>query len=196
MARMAEIARKTSETEISLSVLLDSDGNSDINTGISFFDHMLTQVAKHGFINLSVNAQSFKKEPDGHHVIEDTGIALGKAIKDALGEKNTIKRYGTSFVPMDDALAMVSIDLSGRAFLVFDVEFCSSQIGDMTTQLIEEFFRALAFNSGMTLHIRVLYGKNDHHKAEAIFKAFGKAFDEASREDDRIKGIMSTKGLL
>jgi imidazoleglycerol-phosphate dehydratase len=156
---------------------------------------MLTLFAKHGFFDLYVEA-SGDLEVDGHHTVEDVGIVLGQAIKNALGEKKSIKRYGTSFVPMDETLAMVSIDLSGRPFLIFDANFSSPGIGNLDTQLIEEFFRAVAFSSGITLHIKILHGKNDHHKAEAIFKAFGRALDDAVKPDIRITGVMSTKGIL
>ncbi len=195
MERKANIKRKTNETDISLNLAVDGDGKSEINTGIGFLDHMLTLFAKHGFFDLYVEA-SGDLEVDGHHTVEDVGIVLGQAIKNALGEKKSIKRYGTSFVPMDETLAMVSIDLSGRPFLVFDANFSSPGIGNLDTQLIEEFFRAVAFSSGITLHIKILHGKNDHHKAEAIFKAFGRALDDAVKPDIRITGVMSTKGIL
>ncbi|NLC69311.1 MAG: imidazoleglycerol-phosphate dehydratase HisB [Clostridiaceae bacterium] len=196
MERKSEIRRKTKETDIVLSLSADGTGKSEVNTGIGFFDHMLELMAKHGFLDLCVKAASSQGEMDGHHLVEDTGIVLGQALREVLGEKKSIRRYGTSFVPMDESLAMVSIDLSGRPFLVFDADFKSQRIGDMDTQLVEEFFRAVAFNSGMTLHIKVLYGKNDHHKVEAVFKAFGRALDEAVKIDGRIEGVMSTKGLL
>lgn len=195
MERKANIKRKTNETDISLNLAVDGDGKSEINTGIGFFDHMLTLFAKHGFFDLYIEA-SGDLEVDGHHTVEDVGIVLGQAIKNALGEKKSIKRYGTSFVPMDETLAMVSIDLSGRPFLVFDANFSSPGIGNLDTQLIEEFFRAVAFSSDTTLHIKILHGKNDHHKAEAIFKAFGRALDDAVKPDIRITGVMSTKGIL
>ncbi|HHY22893.1 MAG TPA: imidazoleglycerol-phosphate dehydratase HisB [Clostridiaceae bacterium] len=195
MERKANIKRKTNETDISLNLAVDGDGKSEINTGIGFLDHMLTLFAKHGFFDLYVEA-SGDLEVDGHHTVEDVGIVLGQAIKNALGEKKSIKRYGTSFVPMDETLAMVSIDLSGRPFLIFDANFSSPGIGNLDTQLIEEFFRAVAFSSGITLHIKILHGKNDHHKAEAIFKAFGRALDDAVKPDIRITGVMSTKGIL
>jgi len=195
MERKANIKRKTNETDISLNLAVDGDGKSEINTGIGFLDHMLTLFAKHGFFDLYVEA-SGDLEVDGHHTVEDVGIVLGQAIKNALGEKKSIKRYGTSFVPMDETLAMGSVDLSGRPFLIFDANFSSPGIGNLDTQLIEEFFRAVAFSSGITLHIKILHGKNDHHKAEAIFKAFGRALDDAVKPDIRITGVMSTKGIL
>ena len=193
--RKANIERKTNETDIKLSLNIDGEGNSSVNTGIGFFDHMLNLFTKHGFLDLQINAEG-ELHVDCHHTVEDVGIVLGQAIRDALGQKRMIKRYGISYVPMDEALAMVTMDLSGRPFLVFDVGFSSEKIGSFETQMLEEFFRAVAFNSDMTLHIKVLYGINDHHKAEAIFKAFGRALDEAVKVDERIKGVMSTKGIL
>lgn len=195
MARKAEIARITGETDIKLNLLLDGSGKSNIDTGVGFLDHMLTLFAKHGLLDMAVKAKGDLKV-DAHHTVEDVGITLGQAIKEALGIKESIKRYGTQFIPMDEAFAMVSVDLGGRPFLVFDAEFTSDRLGEMDTELVEEFFRAVAFNAGMNLHIKVLYGSNNHHIAEAIFKAFGRAIDEASRIDDRIIGVMSTKGML
>jgi len=195
MNRQSSISRKTGETDITLSFCLDGTGNSELNTGIGFLDHMIALFAKHGLFDITVKAEG-DLYVDEHHTAEDIGIALGLAIKEALADKKSIKRYGTSFVPMDEALAMVSMDLSGRPFLVFDADFTSDRVGTMSTQMVEEFFRAVAFNAGMTLHIKALYGKNDHHIIEAIFKAFGRALDEASRIDDRITGVMSTKGSL
>jgi len=195
VARKSEIKRKTNETDILLSFCVDGSGNAGINTGVGFFNHMLNLFAKHGLFDLEVNAKG-DLDVDAHHTVEDVGIALGQAIKEALGDKKSIKRYGTSFVPMDEALAMVALDLSGRPFLVFDAQFENSRAGDMDSELVEEFFRALAFNAGMNLHIKVLYGKNTHHMIEAVFKAFGRALDEAARIDDRIDGVMSTKGVL
>ena len=195
MARKAEIARETGETDILLNLLLDGSGNSNIDTGVGFMDHMLTLFTKHGLLDMIVKAKG-DLNVDAHHTVEDVGIALGQALKEALGAKISIKRYGTQFVPMDEALAMVSVDLGGRPFLVFDAEFTSDRLGEMDTELVEEFFRAVAFNANMNLHVKVLYGSNNHHIAEAIFKAFGRALDEASRIDDRIVGVMSTKGIL
>lgn len=195
MSRKAEIARVTGETDIKLDLQLDGNGNSSINTGVGFLDHMLTLFTKHGLLDMSVIAEG-DLEVDAHHTVEDVGIVLGQAIKEALGDKKSIKRYGTQFLPMDEAFAMVSVDLGGRPFLVFDASFKSDMLGVMDTSLVEEFFRAVAFNAGMNLHIKVFYGSNDHHIAEAIFKAFGRALDEASRIDERITGVMSTKGVL
>jgi imidazoleglycerol-phosphate dehydratase len=193
--RNASVKRKTSETDIAVSIELDGNGTSNIDTGIGFFDHMLILMTKHGLINLDIKAVG-DLYIDCHHTIEDVGIALGSCIKEALGDKASIKRYGTSYVPMDETLALVSLDISGRPFLVFDAEFSSDQVGTMDTQMVEEFLRAVAFNAGITLHVKILHGKNDHHKIEAIFKALGRALREAFEKDSRIKGVMSTKGSL
>ena len=195
MNRKAEMSRKTTETDIKLSLELDGMGLSAVESGIGFLDHMLNLFAKHGLFNLTVEARG-DLDVDAHHTVEDIGIVLGSAIRTALGDKKSIKRYGHSLVPMDETLAMVAIDLGGRPFLVFDAEFTQDRVGGMDTELVEEFFRAVAFNAGMNLHIRVFYGSNNHHIIEAIFKAFGRALDEASRIDDRVEGVMSTKGTL
>lgn len=195
MNRMAEVIRKTNETDIKLSFNVDGSGNGEISTGIGFFDHMLNLFTRHGLFDMKVEAKG-DLFVDGHHTVEDTGIVLGQALKQAIGDKKSIKRYGTCHLPMDEALALVSLDLSGRPFLVFDAAFTSGSIGEMDTELVEEFFRAVAFNAGITLHIKVLYGSNNHHMAEAIFKAFGRALDEATLIDQRITGVMSTKGSL
>lgn len=195
MSRKAEIARVTGETDIKLGLQLDGKGDSSVHTGIGFLDHMLTLFTKHGLLDMAVTAKG-DLEVDAHHTVEDIGIVLGQAIKEALGDKKSIKRYGTQFLPMDEAFAMVSVDLGSRPFMVFDAVFKSDMMGAMDTSLVEEFFRAVAFNAGMNLHIKVFYGSNDHHIAEAIFKAFGRALDEASRLDERITGVMSTKGVL
>ena len=195
MARNAEIKRKTNETDIALSINIDGCGNNDIDTGIGFFDHMLNLFAKHGLFDFTVKAKG-DLYVDSHHTVEDVGIVIGQAIKAALGDKKSIKRYGTTHVPMDETLAMVSLDLGGRPFLVFDAVFTQDKVGEMDTEMVEEFFRAVAFNAEMNLHIKVLYGSNNHHMIEAIFKAFGRALDEATRTDERIVGVMSTKGSL
>lgn len=195
MTRTAQISRKTKETDISLCINLDGTGKDQISTGIGFLDHMLDLFTRHGLFDLKVEAVGDLKV-DAHHTVEDIGIVMGQAIKEALGDKKSIKRYGTTFVPMDEALAMVSVDLSGRPFLVFDAVFTQDKVGEMNTELIEEFFRAIAFNSCMNLHIKVLYGSNNHHIVEAIFKAFARALDEATVIDNRIEGVMSTKGSL
>lgn len=195
MTRRAEIARKTNETDVALTLLIDGKGVSKITTGIGFLDHMLTLFARHGMLNIDLNAAG-DLDVDSHHTVEDIGIVLGQAVKEALGDKKSVSRYGTSFVPMDEALAMVSLDLSGRPFLVFDAQFSNGRVGEMDTELFEEFFRAVAFNAGITLHIKVLYGVNNHHMIEAVFKAFGHAFAEAVAVDGRIEGVLSTKGVL
>lgn len=195
MIRKASLKRKTYETDISMELNIDGEGKSSISTGIGFFDHMLNLFARHGLMDLTVEAKG-DLEVDAHHTVEDVGIVLGQLIKEALGDKKSIKRYGTSYVPMDESLVLVSLDLSGRPFLVFDVNFTCEMTGTMETELFEEFFRAVSHNAGMTLHIKLLHGSNSHHIAEAVFKAFGRALDEATKIDDRIKGIMSTKGTL
>ncbi|MCX7923685.1 MAG: imidazoleglycerol-phosphate dehydratase HisB [Clostridia bacterium] len=195
MERRAEINRKTNETDISLSINIDGTGKADISTGVGFFDHMLDLFTRHGLFDLNVKAIG-DLVVDSHHTIEDVGIVFGNVLKQALGDKKSIKRYGASYVPMDEALAMVALDLSGRPFLVFEAQFTTDKVGEMDTEMVEEFFRAVAFNAGINLHIKVLYGKNNHHIIEAIFKAFGRALDEATRLDERIEGVMSTKGTL
>ncbi|MGI6777985.1 MAG: imidazoleglycerol-phosphate dehydratase HisB [Acetivibrionales bacterium] len=195
MERKGEYKRTTAETDISVSIELDGSGTANICTGIGFFDHMLNLFTRHGLFNISIEAKG-DLEVDAHHTVEDVGIVLGQAVKQALGDKKSIKRYGTSFVPMDEALAMTSLDLSGRPFLVLDAQFTADKVGGFDTELLEEFMRAFAFNAGITLHIKALHGKNNHHIIEAIFKSLGRALDEATRQDDRIKGVMSTKGAL
>jgi len=193
--RIGELSRKTYETDVNVKINLDGSGKYNINTGIGFFNHMLCMVAKHGMTDLDIVAKG-DLDVDFHHTIEDIGIVMGKCIKNAIGDKKNIKRYGTFFIPMDESLSMVSIDLSGRPYLVFDAEFKNEKVGQMDTELVEEFFRAVAFNAEMTLHIKVLYGKNVHHMIEGIFKAFGHALKEAVSIDSSINGIMSTKGVI
>lgn len=193
--RTANIERKTGETDISVELDLDGEGKYEIDTGIGFFDHMLSLMAKHGLLDLKVRATG-DTYVDSHHTVEDVGIVIGECIKKALLDKASINRYGTAFVPMDEALAQISMDISGRPFLVFDAEFTTDKLGDFDTEMVEEFFRAVAFNSGITLHVRVLYGKNNHHMIEGLFKAFGRALCEAVSKNERIKGVMSTKGML
>lgn len=195
MSRSAELSRKTAETDIMVKLDIDGGGNSLIDSGVGFLDHMLTLFSKHGLLDLEIKAQG-DLQVDAHHTVEDIGIVLGQAIKQALGDKRSIKRYGNSYVPMDEALAMVSVDLGGRPYLVFNVRYTNERVGDMETELVEEFFRAVSVNAGMNLHINVMYGSNNHHIVEAVFKAFGRALDEATRGDERIKGVMSTKGVL
>lgn len=193
--RTANIQRKTGETDINVELDLDGEGKYEIDTGIGFFDHMLSLMAKHGLLDLKVKAKG-DAYVDSHHTVEDVGIVIGECIKKALSDKASINRYGTAFVPMDEALAQVSMDISGRPFLVFNAEFTTDKLGDFDTEMVEEFFRAVAFNSGITLHVRVLYGKNNHHMIEGLFKAFGRALCEAVSKNERIKGVMSTKGML
>ena len=195
LLRQAQIQRSTNETDINISVNLDGEGLSKINTGIGFFDHMLTLFASHGRLNLDVECKG-DIEVDGHHSVEDIGIALGVAIKQALGDKRGINRYGTFYLPMDEALAFVSMDISGRPYLVYDGGDMAPVIGNYDTELTEEFLRALAFNAGITLHVKILYGKNSHHKVEAIFKALGHALRIAVENDPRMNDIPSTKGVL
>jgi len=195
MMRRATVSRETAETKIAADLTIDGTGKSEITTGIGFFDHMLILLIKHGFFDLQLTTNG-DLHVDGHHTVEDTGIALGQALTKALGDKNGIKRYGTAFVPMDEVLAMVSLDISGRPYLVFDATIPAQKIGDFDSELVEEFLRALSVHAGLTLHVRVLSGKNSHHIVEAIFKALGRALDEATSKDERIVGVMSTKGML
>ena len=193
--RCAKIKRDTLETQIDLSLELDGTGKSQIATGIGFFDHMLTHIAKHGFFDLEVEAKG-DLYVDCHHTVEDIGIVLGKAIAKALGDKKGIRRYGSFLLPMDEVLILCSMDISGRPYLGFEVAFTCDRLGEMDTEMVEEFFRAVSENAGITLHIRQLAGKNNHHIAEGIFKAFAKALDIATSQDERIQGVLSTKGML
>ena len=194
-ARRAEIERKTAETQISIKLNLDGEGTCDIATGIGFLDHMLTLLAKHSFMDLTVKAKG-DLEVDSHHTVEDIGIVLGEALREALGDKAGIHRYGNCFIPMDETLAQACLDFSGRPFLVFGAEIPKIKLGNYDTEMTEEFFRAVAMHCGLTLHIRVLYGSNVHHIIEAIFKAFARAVAEAVAVDPRVKGVMSSKGVL
>lgn len=194
--RKASVARETKETSIRVEVSLDGDGKADIQTGIGFFDHMLEQIARHGRIDLSVRAKG-DLHVDGHHTVEDVGIAIGQALSKALGNKAGIWRYGYAYVPLDEALSRVVLDLSGRPGLVFCAEFSASAVGDFDTQLVREFFQGLANHAGMTLHIDNIRGVNAHHQAETIFKAFGRALRQAVEPDPRMRGeVPSTKGVL
>jgi imidazoleglycerol-phosphate dehydratase len=195
MARCAEIKRKTAETQISVKLNLDGEGKCDILTGVGFLDHMLTLLAKHSFMDLTVKAKG-DLEVDSHHTVEDIGIVLGEALREALGDKAGIHRYGNCFIPMDETLAQACLDFSGRPFLVFGAEIPKIKLGNYDTEMTEEFFRAVAMHCGLTLHIRVLYGSNVHHIIEAIFKAFARAVAEAAAVDPRVKGVMSSKGVL
>ncbi len=193
--RKSVIQRSTRETHIDLSLMLDGEGITEIDTGIGFFDHMLDALARFGFLNLAVTCKGDLKV-DGHHTVEDVGICLGKAIRDALGDMSGIRRMGQALVPMDEALAQVTLDICGRSYLHYEADFHSPKCGDYDTQLTLEFFRAVAQHAGMTLHMSILHGINAHHMSEALYKAFGKALDEAVSIDTRIKGVMSTKGAL
>lgn len=192
--RDGEIQRTTYETDIKLRLNLDGEGKSTIDTGIGFFDHMLTLFARHGALDLRLSVKG-DLNVDGHHSVEDTGIVLGQAVSKALGDKAGIKRYGCAYVPMDEALARCVLDISGRGFLVYDAPEMACNPG-MDVMLAEEFFRAFAVNAGITLHISVLYGKNPHHMLEGMFKALGRALREAASMDAKMEGVPSTKGLL
>lgn len=193
--RTGKINRNTQETQIELEFSIDGTGKSNINTGIGFFDHMLNSFAKHGFFDLSIVCKG-DLHVDCHHTIEDVGIVLGQAIKEALGNKKGIKRYGYFILPMDESLILCSIDLSGRPYFVFDGAFTTERVGNMDTEMVKEFFYAVTYNCGMNLHIKQLEGNNNHHIIEGMFKAFGKALDEAAEIDNRITGVLSTKGTL
>ena len=193
--RTAAVERRTAETKICLSVQLDEPKTPLVQTGLGFFDHMLVLLGRHGFFGLQLEVQG-DLEVDGHHTVEDTGICLGQALNQALGDKAGIARYGTAFVPMDEALAMVSLDISGRPYLVFDAQLPFGKVGDFDLELVEEFLRALSVHAGLTLHVRLLSGKNAHHMVEAIFKALGRALAEAMAKDSRVRGVLSTKGSL
>ena len=195
MERTASVKRTTKETDINLSIAIDGTGVTKVDTGIGFFDHMLTGFGKHGFFDLDVSVKG-DLEVDGHHTVEDTGIVLGNAIKVAIGDKVGIKRFGYFILPMDDALVLCSLDLSGRPYFNFDFTFPTQMVGDFETELVREFFYAVSYSAGMNLHIKVLDGLNSHHIAEAMFKAFGKALDEACTKDERITSVLSTKGSL
>lgn len=193
--RTSEVSRKTSETDIAVRLNLDGEGTSRVSTGIHFFDHMLILMAKHGLFDLEVRCKG-DLEVDGHHTVEDVGIALGQAFDRALGAKEGITRYGMAYVPMDEALGRAVVDYSGRPFLVCKVVFPAEKVGELNTELVEEFFRALAVHGRMNLHIEILYGKNSHHMAEAMFKSAGRALSLAAARNPAVKGVPSTKGVL
>ena len=195
MERKAKIERKTKETEVWLELNLDGSGKHGVKTSIPFLDHMLSLFSAHGLFDLKLKARGDRKVDD-HHTTEDIGICLGKALQKALGRKEGIARYGSAFVPMDESLASVHVDLSGRPGLVFDLPFRRRKIGDFDTELVQEFFQALANNAAVTLHAKVVYGKNGHHMVESLFKALGRALRQAVSRDEKIKGIPSTKGKL
>ena len=195
MMRTAAIERKTKETDIRLRLCIDGTGQTELATGVGFFDHMLDALCRFAQFDLTLDCAG-DLQVDAHHTVEDAGICLGKAIRDALGDRAGIRRVGSAFMPMDEALAFAAIDISGRPYLAFDAAFAAPMCGDMDTQLAEEFFRAVAVHAGLTLHLRVLDGRNDHHKMEALFKAFGLALRDAATPDARIVGALSTKGSL
>ena len=194
MNRTAEITRKTRETDINIKLDLDKSGEVSIDTGIGFLDHMLTALAVHGGFSLSVKCVG-DLNVDGHHTTEDIGIVLGMAFREALGDKSGIMRYGSAFIPMDESLAFCSLDISARPFLVFNAQFTNERVGEFDTCLTEEFMRSFAFNAGITLHLRVEYGSNDHHKIEALFKALAYALKAAVKRNTD-GSVVSTKGVL
>jgi imidazoleglycerol-phosphate dehydratase len=195
MSRTSQVKRTTKETDIYMDLNLDGEGKSDIDTGIGFFNHMLEGFSKHGFFDLEVKIKG-DLDVDGHHTVEDAGIVLGNAIKEAVGDKKGIKRYGYFILPMDDALALCAVDLCGRPYLNFEAEFPDKTVGDFETTLVKEFFYAVSYSAAMNIHIKMLSGDNSHHMIEAIFKAFSKALDMATSKDDRITDVLSTKGSL
>lgn len=195
MERVAEVSRDTKETQIKVKFNVDGKGQGKIDSGVGFFNHMLEGFARHGLFDLDLSCTG-DLNVDDHHTIEDCGIVLGNAIKDAIGDKKGIKRYGSFLLPMDETLVICAIDLSGRPYLVYDAPFKADMVGDMNVQMAKEFFYALSYSAGMNLHIKVMYGDNDHHIMEAMFKAFAKALDMATQVDDRIDGVLSTKGTI
>ncbi|WP_248403644.1 imidazoleglycerol-phosphate dehydratase HisB [Butyrivibrio fibrisolvens] len=195
MARTATISRKTGETDITVTINLDGTGKTSIDTGIGFFDHMLDAFGRHGLFDLDVKVKG-DLNVDGHHTVEDTGIVLGQAIAKAVGDKKGIKRYGSMILPMDEACAMCAVDLCGRPYFVMDASFTAPMVGDFDTQLVNEFFYSVSYGAMINLHLRLFSGENDHHKIEAMFKAFAKAMDQATMFDERITDVLSTKGTL
>ena len=195
MSRKGIVNRKTKETDIYMKLELDGRGIAKVDTGIGFFDHMLEGFSKHGFFDLDLKVTG-DLTVDCHHSIEDTGIVLGNAIRKAVGDKRGIRRYGSCILPMDETLVLCAVDLSGRPYLVFDGTFTTDRVGYMDTEMVKEFFYAVSYSAGMNLHIKVLSGENNHHIIEGMFKAFARALDEATGIDERITGILSTKGSL
>jgi len=193
--RVATVIRETGETRIQITLDLDGTGQADIHTGIGFFDHMLNSFARHGMFDLEVTVEG-DLEVDSHHTIEDTGIVLGQVISEALGDKKGIRRFGNFILPMDEALIMCALDLSGRPYLKENMKFTVPKLGDFDTEMVHEFFYALSYSVGMNLHLRMLEGENTHHIIEAAFKAFAKALDQAVSYDERIGDVLSTKGRL
>ena len=195
MERTSVVSRNTKETEIQISLNLDGSGKADIQTGIGFFDHMLNSFARHGFFDLTVKAKG-DLEVDTHHTIEDTGIVLGQAIKQAVGDKKGIVRYGSQILPMDESLVLCALDLCGRPYLVYDLDLDREKVGDLETEMVREFFYAVSYAAEMNLHIRQMAGMNNHHIIEAAFKAFAKTLDSAVAAEPRLTGVLSTKGSL
>ena len=195
MNRTATVTRQTRETDITVTLNLDGSGRTDLATGIGFFDHMLDGFARHGLFDLTVRCTG-DLQVDCHHTIEDVGITLGQAIAKALGDKVGLVRYGSCLLPMDETLALCAVDLCGRPYFVYDANFATPACGGMDTQMAREFFYAVSYAAAMNLHLKVLYGENDHHKLEAMFKAFAKALSAATRQDARIEGVHSSKGTL
>ena len=193
--RTAKIQRITNETNIEVALNLDGTGIFDADVPIGFFEHMLAQISRHGFFDLDIKANG-DTYIDAHHTVEDTGIVLGQALTKAAGDKQGMRRYGSATIPMDDALVLCALDLSGRPYLHFEADFTTPKLGEMDAELVKEFFQAVSVHGGMNLHIKVLHGENNHHVAEAIFKAFGRALCEAVGLDPRIKGVLSTKGSI
>lgn len=193
--REAKIIRKTNETDIELYLKFDGNGLAKVDSGIGFLNHMLVLFSKHGFLDMDLKCKG-DLDVDGHHTIEDIGIVLGQAVKQALGNKEGIVRYSTTFTPMDEALSMVSLDISGRPYLYFDAPMDREYVGTFETELLEEFLRAFAYNAGITLHIKLIHGKNNHHIIESLFKGLGRALDEAITISPKVKGVLSTKGTL
>lgn len=195
MARSTTVIRKTKETDITMLLNLDGTGKAEIDTGIGFFDHMLEGFCRHGFFDLKCKVKG-DLEVDGHHTVEDAGIVLGQAVREALGDKAGIRRYGSFILPMDDALALCAVDLCGRPYLGFEAAFPTERVGGLDTELVREFFYAVSYGCAMNLHLKMLSGFNSHHMIEALFKAFAKALDQAAGFDERIEGVLSTKGML
>lgn len=193
--RTATITRTTRETDIALQLNLDGSGQTSIATGVGFFDHMLDALSRFALLDMTLTCRG-DTQVDAHHTVEDAGICLGRAIREALGDRAGIRRVGSAYLPMDEALAFAAIDISGRPYLAFDADFTAPMVGAFDTQLAEEFFRAVAVNAGLTVHVKVLAGRNDHHKLEALFKAFGLALRDAAAVDPRVTGVLSTKGAL
>ena len=195
LKRTADIKRKTNETDIDMHFVIDGRGTANIQTGIGFFNHMLNSFTRHGLFDMDLKVQG-DLYVDSHHTIEDTGIVLGQAIKEAVGDKKSIRRYGSILLPMDETLVLCAIDLSGRPYLVFDAELTIPQVGYFDTEMVKEFFYAVSYSAGMNLHIKLIHGSNNHHIIEGMFKAFAKALDEATLTDSRIPDQMTTKGSL